>query len=76
MILMGEYERPFSPPQKVMDRAQRLLSDLRHAEILPNISHGMNGDDPALFEQKIRQFFGGGRTGNRLRQISRRDTVN
>jgi pimeloyl-ACP methyl ester carboxylesterase len=56
MILMGEYESAFKPPQKVINRAQKLLPNLVHAEILSGVAHGMNGENPPLVHGKIRAF--------------------
>ncbi|MBC8171424.1 MAG: alpha/beta hydrolase [Anaerolineae bacterium] len=57
MILMGQYEIPFTPQQKLIDRGRRVLPNLVRAEIMPGVGHGMNGDNPALFEHKLRDFF-------------------
>jgi pimeloyl-ACP methyl ester carboxylesterase len=55
-ILMGEHEQAFKPPRKVLERAKRLLPNLIHAEIVQGVGHGMNGENPSLFERKVRDF--------------------
>ena len=53
-LLMGEYEQTY-PPHEVIQRAQSLLPDLRRAEILPGMSHGM-AEKPDLIPTMVREF--------------------
>ncbi|HEX2623528.1 MAG TPA: alpha/beta hydrolase, partial [Phototrophicaceae bacterium] len=57
MILMGEHEAAFVPQRKLIERGQRLLPHLVRAEVVPGVGHGMNGDNPALFERNLRDFY-------------------
>ncbi|MGB7339189.1 MAG: alpha/beta hydrolase [Phototrophicaceae bacterium] len=56
VLLMGEYEVPFSPLNKVIERAKRCLPNLVDVEILKGVGHGMNGENPELVHSKIRIF--------------------
>jgi pimeloyl-ACP methyl ester carboxylesterase len=56
MLLMGEYEMAFKPPERVIERAKKTLPKLIHAEVLADVSHGMHGDNPDLVHGKIREF--------------------
>jgi pimeloyl-ACP methyl ester carboxylesterase len=56
-LLMGQHEKAFDAPG-VIERARRLLPNLRHAEILPGVGHGMNAHNPDLVRRMVLQFLG------------------
>lgn len=53
-LLMSEYEQTYSPYQ-VIARAKRLLPNLKQAEVLPGLSHGMS-EKPDLVPLLVREF--------------------
>ena len=56
LLLMGEYEVPFNPIDKLIKRARNKLPGLVSAEVLPGLGHAMNGENPEMIHDKIRTF--------------------
>jgi pimeloyl-ACP methyl ester carboxylesterase len=54
LLLIGEKEEIY-PPHKAMNRAKRLIPDLR-AELVPDAGHGLPIDRPELVNAKILEF--------------------
>jgi len=55
MVLVGEHEAIF-PPQAVLGRARRTLTNLVHAEIIPMAGHNLSYEQPAMVNQRILGF--------------------
>lgn len=55
VLLMGEREL-FFDRHAALAQARRVLSSLRHAEIVPGVGHGMTLDNPALVNARILQY--------------------
>jgi pimeloyl-ACP methyl ester carboxylesterase len=57
LLLIGDGEKIYHP-KKAMDRAQRLMPDLT-AEILPNVGHTLNMEQPEIINARILEFLSG-----------------
>lgn len=55
LVMMGERER-FFDIHAVLERARRLLPDLRAGEIIPGVGHNMATDNPALINARLVRF--------------------
>jgi pimeloyl-ACP methyl ester carboxylesterase len=56
LLLIGARERIYNP-KKAIDRAQRLMSNLT-AEIIPNVTHIPNMEQPEVVNSRILEFLG------------------
>lgn len=56
LLLMGEREK-FFPIAAVIERARSHLPSL-HAEVIAGVGHNMCTDNPALINERLRQFIG------------------
>ncbi len=54
-LLIGAHEAAFPAPA-VIERAKATLPNLKHAEVLPNVGHGMITEDVTLVSGRIHQF--------------------
>ena len=54
LLLIGAGEKIYNP-KKAIDRAQRWMSDLT-AEIIPNVGHTLNMEQPATINARILEF--------------------
>ncbi len=54
-LLMGQYEVTYNA-QKVIERAKRLLPNLRRAEIVPGVGHGMTTEMPNDVNERVLRF--------------------
>ncbi len=54
-LLMAQYEVTYRP-QKVIDRARQLLPNLKHAQIVEGVGHGMTGEKPEVVHQLITEW--------------------
>jgi len=58
LLLMGRRD-PFYRPEAVIERARRVLPDLREAEVLPAAGHGLLTDQPEAVNARLAVFLGG-----------------
>ena len=54
LLLIGDGEKIYNP-KKAIDRAQRLMPDLT-AEIIPNVGHTLNLEQPEIINARILKF--------------------
>ena len=54
LLLIGAGEKIYNP-KKAMDRAQRLMPNLT-TEVIPNVGHTLNMEQPEIINQRILQF--------------------
>ena len=59
LLLIGAGEKIYNP-QKAIERAQRLMPDLT-AEIIPNVCHTLNMEQPETINARILQFLNSNR---------------
>jgi pimeloyl-ACP methyl ester carboxylesterase len=58
LLLIGAGEKIYNP-KKAIDRARRLMSDLT-AEIIPNVGHTLNMEQPETINARILEFLSNG----------------
>jgi pimeloyl-ACP methyl ester carboxylesterase len=55
LLLMGQREQLFNP-QRVIERARKLLPDLRETALVPDAGHILNYDQPEKVNERILKF--------------------